>query len=216
MNLKLLTNPIEVGNRLDELGLTREDLLEVVESMVAARNSCTENDPPSAPGFKSWSDGTRRLREIGAPLGWERNNDDYVCSIYHDKRGIKIAVCNTDDGTGIEMGQPQNRSKKGAATDRIICSNQSLFTNVLEDSKNVVQLPSGSSVVYWYLCVYCEGDVVRAELSCPSECDGGFFKSFMERIILIGGGEDDGGLRVRRDTPDGDAGFEINVTRKQA
>ena len=45
----------------------------------------------------------------------------------------------------------------------------------------------GKSVVYWYLCVYCEGDIVRAELSCPSECEAGFFKTFRERIILLGG-----------------------------
>src|SRR2546430_8080713 len=115
MKPQIRISPIEVVNRLAELGWIREQLLEIVETMVAARNSCTENDPPGAPGWKSWCDGTRRLREIGSLLGWTRNDDHQISSIYDSKRGIKIAVVNTDDGTGLEKRQPQNRSKKGAA-----------------------------------------------------------------------------------------------------
>jgi hypothetical protein len=151
-------------------------------------------------------------------VGWERDDDGQISSIYDRKRGVKIAVCNTDDGTGITDRQPQNRSKKGAATDRAVSTNQTVFGSLLAESVNVIQLSSEGSngVVYWYLCVYCEGDVVRAELSCPSECEGGFFKTFRERIFLIGGDDDSSGVRVRRDVPDSDAGFEISVIRKQA
>src|SRR5437763_13241045 len=99
MKAKLLKHPIEIVNRLETMGLKREDLLEVVGSMVAARNSCTENDPPSAPGWKAWCDGTRRLREIGTMHGWERDETDHISSMYDRKRGLKIAVCNTDDAT---------------------------------------------------------------------------------------------------------------------
>ncbi|MGD0060845.1 MAG: hypothetical protein ABSD58_15625 [Verrucomicrobiia bacterium] len=218
MKSNLLTNPIEVVNRLDAtFGLTRENLLEVVEAMVAARNSCTENDPPSAPGWKAWCDGTRRLREIGTQRGWERNEEDHISSIYDPARQIKIAVCNTDDGTGTENGQPQNRCKKGAATNRAVTNNQELFNSILDNAVNVIQLsPDKGNVTYWYLCVYSEGDIVRAELSCPSECESGFFKTFRERINLIGDKDNGGGISVRRTGPDGDADFEINVTRKQA
>jgi hypothetical protein len=212
-----LKNPVVVRNRLDELGWTREGLLEVVDHMVAARNSCTENDPPGAPGWKSWCDGTRRLREIGSLLGWERNDDDHISSIYERGRGIKMAVVNTDDGTGLEDRTPQNRSKKGAATDRAVSNNQGLFSEILEQANNVIQLsPPSGGVIYWYLCVYCEGDVVRAELSCPLECEAGFFKEFHERILLSGGEDGDDGLRILKDAPDDGTGFEINVTRKQA
>jgi hypothetical protein len=215
MKAKIFVKPIEVGNRLEEIfGFKSSDLREVIDTMIRARNSCTDNDPPSAAGFKAWSDGTRRLREVGAPLGWERNNDNFVYSIHSPDRQIKIAVCNTDDSTGIEDAEPQNRNKKGAAMGWAVSANQ--MTLAL-DIENVVQLdrtPSG--VRYWYLCVYIEGEVMRAELSCPSECDGGFFKSFEERIILIGGDNGDGGVRVRRQSPDGGSDEEIIVTRKQA
>jgi hypothetical protein len=47
--------------------------------------------------------------------------------------------------------------------------------------------------------------------------DDGSFKDYHKRIILIGDGNEDGGIRVRDENPDsGDSGFEINVIRKQA
>ena len=217
MNAILFKNSIEVVNRLDSLGWKRESLEEVVDRMVTARNSCTANHPLGSAGWMAWSEGTCRLRDIGQAMpGWENNNDDHIASIYNSALGIKIAVCNTDDGTGLEDRQPQNRNKKGAAMDRAVGVNQGVFSGLLEEANNVIQMPGPSNgIVYWYLCVYCEGDIIRAELSCPSECEAGFFKTFRERILLLGG-DDDGGVRKRRESPDGDSDFEINVTRKQA
>jgi hypothetical protein len=215
MKTPLIENPIEVTNRLDALGLTREMLVEVIESMVAGRNSCTENDPPGAPGYMSWKEGTRRLREVCLVQDWERNNDNFVYSVFDRKRNIKLAVCNADDGTGLAESQPQNRSKKGAATDYAVSTNQLNFYDKLE--VNVIQLSPETTggVVYWYLCVYCEGDIARAELSCPTACENGFFTDFKERVLITR--EDGaGGLRVRREAPDNDSGFEINVVRKKA
>jgi len=218
MKANIFVNPIEVTNKLESIfGLKKENFMEVVECMVGARNSCTENDPPSAPGWKSWCDGTRRLREEAMQHGWEKNEDGQISSIYDKNRGIKIAVCNTDDGTGLKDRQPQNRSKKGAATDRAVSANQLNFDEKLEGTTNVIQMtPQPGGLVYWYLCVYCEGDVVRAELSCPSSCESGFFRDFSERIILIGGDNDDSGVRLRSEAPNDDSGFEISVVRKKA
>ncbi len=219
MNAQIRIDPIEANNRLEQLGLTREQLLEVVDAMVGARNSCTENDPPGAPGWKAWCDGTRRLREIGARLGWKRNDDGQISCTLDSKRGNKFAVCNTDEGTGRPDTQPQNRSKKGAATNWAILQNQGPLGNILEEALNVIPLQAtANGVSYWYLCVYCEGDEVRAELTCPSVCEKGFFSEFAERIFLTGGDGDGGGVRLRRDGPDdgGNLEFEINVTRKQA
>jgi hypothetical protein len=66
----------------------------------------------------------------------------------------------------------------------------------------------------WYLCVYSESEATRAELSFPYECEAGFFKTFRERIILSGGDED-GGVKRRTESPSEGPEFEIVVTRKQ-
>src|SRR3982751_3743401 len=120
MNALFRSQPVEVQNRLEQLGLTKPLLLEVVQAMVAARNNCTENDPPSAPGWSSWRDGTRRLREVLIPHGWRKDDTEMISSAFNEKLGLKVSVSNTDAGTGVENQTPQNSSQKGAATERII------------------------------------------------------------------------------------------------
>ena len=214
MNAILRRSPIEVVNRLHELGARREDLIEVAERMVSARNACTANHPPGSPGWMAWSEGTCRLRDIFLPLGWIRDEDHRISSIW-DKKQIRMAVCNTDAGTGTELYQPQNRSKKGSGTDHAVSLNQGVLPGLLEGTLNVVQLPrTPGGIVYWYLCVYSEGSILRAELSCPTDCQNGFFTAFSERILLIG--EGDSGAPVRRSLPSQNSGFQIDVTRKQA
>ena len=71
----------------------------------------------------AWKVGIRRLREIGCPMGLERDETDQIPSVIDRQRGFKFTVSNTDDCTGLEIeGRvPQNRSKKGPATDRVVC-----------------------------------------------------------------------------------------------
>ncbi|MEQ1865877.1 MAG: hypothetical protein ABL996_14665 [Micropepsaceae bacterium] len=217
---KVLKNLVEVGNRLEQLGLTKDQLEEVVDAMVAARADCTDNDPPGARGWSAWRMGTRRLREILLSVeGWEKDDSDQISSVMNRQLGIRIAVSNTDDGTGVDENDryPQNRSRKGAATDGAIQRNQGSFLAVLDASLNVVQMRLRSPsplIVTWYLCVYCEGDEFRAELACPSAVEGGFFSDFKERIFL--GSSDDGKGKFER-LEDGDETpeFEIQVTRKK-
>jgi hypothetical protein len=218
----LLTNPIEVGNRLEELGLTREILMSGIEAMVGGRASCTLNDPPSAPGYMSWSYGTRRMREELSSLGWERNEEGQLSSVYNSKLNIKLVVCNTDEGTGMMDRSPAQRSKKGLATELAVYGNQVFvqqnFMPALESTMNFVSRRVDDQPVSWYLCVYDMGNVVRAELSCPVSIEDGYFLDFSERIILIGPGDNyDPGVRAIADSPSGgDSGLEINVTRKSA
>ena len=213
INANPISHPIQVRNSLTELGVKQEQLQEVIDSMVVARRSATLNHPPGAGGWMSWSEGTRRLREIFLPLGWDRNDDFRVSSI--SKGNIRIAVCNTDAGTGLELHQPQNRNKKGAGTDLAVSMNQGVFPIILEESRVIPLSAAPKGITYWYLCVFCEGETVRAELSCPLEFENGFFTSFRERIILIGG-EGNNPITRRSQNPDGDSDFDIVVTRKQA
>ncbi|MCX7359016.1 MAG: hypothetical protein NT015_12855 [Alphaproteobacteria bacterium] len=221
MRKSVLKDPIEIVNRLDEIGLTLDECLEIVGAMVAARNSCTENDPASAPGWMAWKEGSRRLREVSLPKGdFQRDNTGQIPSVIDVARGIKIAVCNTDDGTCVEERVPQNRTKKGPVTDRIAAENEQYLFPEAEIPKvsPLFKAKSAPSVITtYYLCVFHEGDDIRAELSCPVEVDAGFFSDFVERIFLITPDGGDGDVPVRRDVPDeGDDGgeFDIPVSRK--
>jgi hypothetical protein len=221
MPTKVWKTPIEVANRLDELGLTLESLIEVVEAMVRAKAECTDNDPIGSQGWAAYRMGTRRLREVTLTQEeWEKDDTDQIASTLNRKLGIRVAVSNTDDATGVdeEGREPQNRSKKGAATDRAIQSNQLSFMNVLDASLNVIPLDrlrqKPSSIVTWYVCVYSEGDEYRGELACPIGIEAGFYTGFVERIFLKGKDPGDGGAARRRSGGDGPE-FDIPVTRKK-
>lgn len=218
MKAKLLVNPIQVENRLyEKFGVTKEELIQVVSAGVAGRNDCSSNHPTSMPGTRCWGDATEKLREVFLSLpGWTRDNTDNIPSVVNRQRKIKIAVTNANSNTGIEWGFPQPIREKGDGAQRAAFPNQGGFEPILDDSL-IDTRPGGSG--FWYLCIFCGADMVRAELLCPILDQDGLFKGFYERIALISDGDENGGFRVRRETPespDGDSGFEINVTRKQA
>jgi hypothetical protein len=225
MPAQVWKKPVDVGNRLDKLfQLTRDQLLEVVEAMVRAKADCTPNDPPGSRGWSAYKMGTRRLREITlVERGWEKDDADQIPGVINKSLGVRIVVANTDDGTGVEEDGriPQNRSQKGAATDRVVQVNQLSFMKALDESVKVVPLKKTSEVpagqiITWYVCTYGEGDEFRAEISCPKVIEDGYFADFYERIFLTyddGGG---GGEVVRRSSDGGDGpDFEIPVTRKK-
>ena len=184
--------------------------------MVAARYSCTDNDPSPAPGWMSWKDGTRRIREIGRAKGLYKDEFDQIPCVFDAERKLRFSVSNTDDGTAIEDRIPQNRSKKGPGTENAATWNKSLFDGIKEWAEKITPLsrsrPQPGIIVSWFLLVYCDGDEVRAELSCPIKVDGGFFTDFYERIVLIG--PDDGSGGIGRRLPDEGPEFDVPVSRK--
>jgi hypothetical protein len=221
---KILKEPIEVDNRLEELGLEREKLIEVVEAIVGARADCTSNDPPGSQGWSAYRMGTRRLREVLLPdEDWVKDEVDQIPCVTNAKLGVRIAVANTDDNTGIEGDhiRPQNISRKGSATDRLVHSNQGSFMDILDSSLNVVHINKSkqvkSPILFYYLCVYNVGEECRAELSCPSAIVNGYFTDYIERIILVGSDKGEGGFafRKRRDGDGGAPEFDVSVTRKK-
>ena len=214
----IVRKPIDVTNRLAELGWSADDLLEVTSAMVRARNGCTPNHPSSAPGWFAWAEGTSRIREFGLRKGLVREDVDGIPWVVDKKRGIRFTVANTDDGTGIEGRIPQQRSRKGPSTDRAVDRNQTSIFDFLPEGP-VVPLSRVRShpgiMVSWYACTYCEGDIVRAELSYPIGMEGGLFVDFAERIFLISGDHDDDLVKRKGDDGDGGSDFEINVTRRK-
>lgn len=220
---KIVSDPIQVSNELEAIGLTGEMALEIVHAMAGARADTTENDPPGSAGWSAWRMGIRRSREVTLHNrrfpDWERDETGQVSSVVNRKLGVRLLVANTGDGTGIEAEDryPQNRSKKGGATDRLVQTNQGVF-EFMEQASNVVAFPkavdAAQGVASWYVCVYSEGSEVRAEVSSPIGIEGGFFTGFHKRIIIVG----EGGLGVdpvKNKKPDNIVvDFDIPVTRK--
>lgn len=213
--MHFLTDPIVIDSRLEELGWTREEMLEVVAAMVSARRSCTDNNTPAGPGFRSWDDGTKRLREIGLPKGLLRSDEHQISCVIDAKRNLKFAVQNTDDGTGIEKVGPQPTRRKRAQTANIVNADQGSLLEALEGG-NVVpfsQVARPGGYTWWYLCAYASDTEIRAELCCPTGFKHGRFEDYFERIVLIGPDDDDlVSVASNDDAEDGE--FDIPVSRK--
>jgi len=206
--VKIVSAPLSADLELRNLGLSRENIVEVVNAAVEARMNATENHPPSAAGSMSYFEGVRRLREIGILKGWVRDDAGQIPSILDPTSGLRFAFCNTDSGTCNPLSNPKNISEKGDSTQKTIDSQIELFT-----ADAIASIPvSGIEVAqYWYLCVYsdADGEDVRAELSFPTECDNGFFKSFAKRIFVD--------LTMDNPTPSEDEDEpDVPVTRKRA
>jgi len=223
MTTIIAAKSIEVQNELEQIGLTVGQVLEIVHAMAGAKADATENDPPGAAGWSAWRMGIRRSREVTVHdsrfPGWERDETGQVSSVVNQNLGVRLLVSNTGDGTGIDAQDryPQNRSKKGAATDRIVQCNQGVF-EFMEEATNVVAFPKAvddaEGIASWYVCVYAEGEILRAEVSCPIDIEGGFFTGFSKRIIVVG--EDGAGIDpIDGEKIDGEVvEFNIPVARK--
>ena len=200
----------DVELRLAEFDLTKEQLLGAVHAAVAHHGGCTDNDPPNARGWEVWRWGVRRLRELLPSERWKKDDTGGYSTIVNDKRRIRIAVLNTDDATGI-LGDrfPQNRCRKGPTSERAATANQQILLFPFPPSGPPID-PAGYAT--WHLCIYIDGDEVRAELSLMNDFEGGSFTDCHERIILIG---PDDWSRVEVDD-DSDLGpeFEPQVERR--
>jgi hypothetical protein len=206
MMMMVLAEEIEIAPRLDQLGATKPELLQVVRAAVGARRNATPFHPLSAGGLLAYLAGTEHLRRVFLPKGWQTCRRDNIESIFHPGIGIKIVYQNADRA-GDPIFDPIAVSKKGAGAARAVELGQyDLFPESRE------QVVAELTAAIWYLFVYADGPDVRAELSCPVAINDEQFDQFHERILLVQKGEWDTPDPLADDAPPID--FEVSVSRK--
>jgi hypothetical protein len=173
----------DITDALTDMGLTIDILIDASLRGETARDSCTANDPPSAPGFYAWSGTVRGLRDILIPLGWRRNDDVNYSRVVNEDLNIAIAVVTGDEGTGNPAVSPKTKYPKGPATQAAVNTNQgSLFpaAEILQP-----ETESNNRWITWMLLRKRAGDTVFAELSLPSLMSkDGQVERWETRIIL--------------------------------
>ncbi len=165
--------------------------------------------------------GTRRLRELLRPLGWEKDDTDTFSVIVNHDRMVRVVVVNSTKGTGCVPGAPFNVARKGPRSREAALENQQLVFDIAgfrEEQARRVRMEKAAKYATWGLCVFVDGDTVRAELSQATAFKRGFAVKWEERIILIGDGAPPLGA-VEIAPPDtGDDGlspeFPIEIHRK--
>jgi len=203
----VLAEEIEILPRLEQLGLSKAALLDVVRAAAGSRRNATPFHPLSAGGQFSWIEGTAQLRRVFVPHGWEICRRDNIESIFNEALGIKVVFQNADRA-GDPLSDPIAISKKGAGSARAVERGQyDLFPE--DKEKEAVEI----TAVPWMLFVSVAGDDVRAELSCPIAINDQRYDGFHERILLVQKGEwGDPNPLAKDDGPPAD--YEVTVSRK--
>ena len=177
-------NAADVTTRLHELDLQREDLLQAIHFGVTYAAECTQHDPSGAAGYLLWVKGTRKLRDILIPAGWDVSAEQNPPLTVHPSGLWAICVASGDACTGIPEQTPATRYDRGPATQRIVSINQLSFSALSPDWAR----PDSALVRQtWFLLHYRDdrADEVRVELSLPAEmAPDGYVRQWKERIIL--------------------------------
>lgn len=210
----ILNDTLEVEHRIKELGWGAvTEILDIAHSASTARNAATLNDPIGAASFYAWGAGTRRMREIGIQKGWERDDTNQIPSVFDRENNVRFVFCNMDSGTGDVSRTPQNRSKKGSSTVKLIDENQRVFTFYKEIAELTTDEKTNS--IYWYICVHSDDGVLKVELSCPDAIREGFICGYSQRIILDCGEEQLAYKDADIVPTTHSEAFTVNVTRKK-
>lgn len=203
--------PDDADRRLRALGLDRESLIEAVKACVAARSGCTDNDVQSAPGTVAWHATVRRLRELYRTRGWEKANLEGIEGIEHPDLRIRVTYVATDQHTGRPNASPRNRTPKGPAEEKVVDLNSQF--DLFGDDTRARTSESYDGYSVWHLCVFDDGNAVRAELSRPIAFRDGRVIAFSERIFLLGPGDWEE-LDLTSDDDGGHDDLDIDVRRK--
>jgi len=177
----------EASNRLAGLGLEESLLIQSVQAGFSAWASCTENHPPSSPGYYAWAETVRTLREQLAPLGWSRLNEANLPLVVNQDGTIAISVSTGNENTGRTDGNPCTNSAKGPRTAGVIQVNQLqelLFPEMALPSREVLDTAGRTT---WILLMHRDihSEEIRCELSRPiGMTEDGHVDGWAERIIL--------------------------------
>lgn len=176
----------DVQDRLKEIGLEKDILIDVVRQGHLAYIGCTANHPPLLPGILAWGETVRALREALFSASWSRSDDSNYSLVISPNGEVAIAVATGDEYTGLEYGMPSNKARKGSNTRKAVNYNQYCFEfGSPENLPDTICSNDQEKRSTWILLVHRDAPrEVRCELSLPDSIKEGHIDSWKERIIL--------------------------------
>lgn len=208
---RIYADEADVARRLEPFGVTRSELIRIVQEVVGARADAVEDDPLGAAAQFAYIYGTRHLRGLFRPKKWLRYREENIEAVSHPERDLKI-VYQSVDLAASGSHNPRAISGKGSGADRVIDAAQgSLFTDQELERLNPSTIKAINTGI-WFFCVSVD-DSVCAELSLPHSISGKNFKQFLERIFIIKRGEWES-LKPRSGASDDVIELEPKISRR--
>ncbi|KAB7613361.1 hypothetical protein F9L33_12220 [Amylibacter sp. SFDW26] len=203
----IISNEDDVAQRLEELGVTAEQIISVGLVARARQNDASPLMPINAPGSLAYIFGVEEMRQQISGSDWYSERKYGVEAIVNRKSNIRIAYQNVDEACSITW-KPKPRSAKGTGSENL-CS-PTLFEHAGVDAGPLTNVCSDGLTTY-YIMVGENGGI---ELSCPV-ISNKTFAAFIERIfVYIPSNELDEVANDNSDSPIED--FEISVSLKES
>lgn len=203
---KIYIDDIDVDRRLAELGMSRQDIVDIRD--VAASMHASGSSPlfpANGAGQLAYQYGTRELRATFLKRGWVIDQSYGTNGVRHPDRKIIVLYQNVDVACRLS-DLPQARSRKGAGSERL--SQGSAF-DLIEEVVPSTHSGEGLDVEVWYVMVAQDG-AVEVTLALIK---GGEFSEFIERIFVHDGSNFDA-LEEDGSSDDDAIDFDIKISRK--
>lgn len=214
---RIFVESFDVNNRLAELNLTSEILIQSVEIGQSAWANCTENHPPQFRGIAAWANTVRALRDKTVVRGFSRSNESNLPFTVGPDGDVAILVNTGDDSTGKPEGEPCTKSRKGPHTKSAVRANALQYSLGFQEPLTDEEVRAVNEPTTWILLIYrdIQAHEVRCELSRPINMNAeGIVDGWDERIIL--GAIPFGGdvLEIPRDENPQTPNITITVNRR--
>ena len=132
---RIVVQDYEVASRLDQLGLSASELIEVVQQAVAAKANFVLNHPLNAAGQLSYIYGTGALRDSLRAKGWQIDRTGNLEATYDPKTGIKIVFQNADSACKDDRDPKRSPIKGPQQLRRSILGRPAFSPNTILRSK---------------------------------------------------------------------------------
>jgi hypothetical protein len=170
--------PIENGP-LEWLGITVEQIHEVLAYGEAERRTYTAFDAKSVPEAARWSRHVRRASEIFVPLGWERIDPMGQPTLVTPDKSRWLLVASGDPSTGWARYNPTTKNPKGRTIREAVEANAQGAIAV----EDIDPAWAGAKET-WVLLTAPGLDTIRSEISFPEEMNGEFITKWTHRAII--------------------------------
>lgn len=186
LECRVYSTPVDRRERLHQLGVPEELLVEAVQRGVAEKLTAEIYDPATAGGYDLYRYTTRHLREGLHRRGWELSDSNNIALVRDPVDETVLIVCSGDQQTGQMIGDaPRTKRSKG---DVFLEVTEVVAIDLLgyeETETRTVALPDAKVWLLLHYHAITNGqEVLRAELSRPRVAEGGTITEWSERIIL--------------------------------
>lgn len=217
----IISDPVEVAEHLDRLGLPLDFLNEGRMAWARAAAGASPFGPVTGPGTLGWIEGVSFIRQGMTLRGWMPTDIRNWPLIVSPDRRTGLTLATGDHMTGLKSGpQPTTKNTKGfMVADAARKNGRQIMLNFpIQEivSRPQRAKPSEAPDLVWILLAFATPTELRAELSVPTAIDRRKVVGWGMRLLLPSIPREPSPGVHRSEEEVAPVDFEVSITRKSA